>query len=501
MFFMQENQSSYRQIVKATSVFGGVQVFGIIISIIRTKFIAVILGPTGTGIAGLLNSTTGLISGLTNFGLGTSAVRNVSEANSVNDGNKIGTVVGVLRRLVWITGLLGAILTIVLSPWLSQLTFGNRDYTFAFIWISVTLLLNQISTGENVLLQGTRQLKYLARASLLGSLAGLFISVPLYYFYGINGIVPAIIITSLFSMLLSWHYSRKIKIHKTKITKQIILNEGKGMLVMGFMLSISGIITLGTSYILRIFINNTGGVEQVGLYNAGFAIINTYVGMIFSAMSIDYYPRLAAIAGDNRKATELINQQSEVAILILAPIMTIFIVFINYVVLIFFSTKFLPINAMIQWAALGMYFKTISWAMAFILLAKGASNLYFWNELIAETYLLGLNIAGYKYAGLTGLGISFLVGYILYAIQVYIFIRYKYSFIFLPELFKIFFLQLILGIVCFIIANLLTTFGSVLFGLLIILFSTLFSVKELNKRLALKALWKEFRNGDKGSSG
>lgn len=491
---MEEGRSSYRQIIKATSVFGGVQVFSILINIMRTKIIAVLLGPTGTGIVGLLNSSTGLISGLTNFGLGTSAVRNVSEANSINDDLRIGTVVGVIKRLVWITGLLGAIVTIVLSPWLSRITFGNSDYTIAFLWLSVTMLLNQISSGQTVLLQGTRQLKFLARASLLGSLAGLIISVPLYYLFGVDGIVPAIIITSLSSLLLSWYYSSKLKISRIRVSRRTVLEEGKGMVTMGFMLSISGLIALGASFILRIFISNTGGIDQVGLYNAGFAIVNTYVGMIFTAMSTDYYPRLAGLASDNTRASELINQQSEIAILVLAPILTLFIVFINYVVIVLFSTKFVPINGMIQWAALGMYFKTVSWAMAFILLAKGASHLYLWNELIATTYLLALNIVGYKYAGLTGLGISFLVGYLLYTLQVYILIHIKYGFTFLSEFLKIFTIQLILGTVCFLSIKYMPQIWSFTIAMIMILMSSVLSVKELDKRLGLKALWLDFKN-------
>ena len=138
---MQEQRSSYRQIVKATSLFGGVQFFQILISVVRSKFVAILLGPSGMGIVGLLTSTTGLITGLTNFGLGTSAIKNISEATATNDNARISSVITVMRRLVWLTGLLGAIVTLVFSPWLSEFTFGNRDYTLAFIWISVTLLL------------------------------------------------------------------------------------------------------------------------------------------------------------------------------------------------------------------------------------------------------------------------------------------------------------------------------------------------------------------------
>src|SRR5690554_6822319 len=130
-----EQKSSYRQIVKATSLFGGVQFFQIIISVIRSKFVAILLGPAGMGVVGLLTATTGLVAGLTNFGLGTSAVKNISEAKATDNYERISTVISVVRRLVWITGILGAVVTLVFSPWLSQFTFGNKDYTIAFIWI------------------------------------------------------------------------------------------------------------------------------------------------------------------------------------------------------------------------------------------------------------------------------------------------------------------------------------------------------------------------------
>jgi len=485
---MTEQQSSYRQIMKATSIFGGVQVFQIIIGIIRSKFIAVLLGPLGMGISGLLTSTTGFVAALTNFGLSTSAVKDVSAAYSTGNETRLATIVKVFRRWVWVTGLLGAILTATLSPWLSELTFGNRDYTFAFIWISITLLLNQISAGQGVLLRGMRQIRYMAQSGMIGSIIGLFTTIPLYYFYGIRGIVPGIIVTAITSLALTWYYARKLNIKPIYVSKARTIAEGKGMLKMGFMISLSSLITLGAAYVVRIYISNTGGIDQVGLYSAGFAIINTYVGMVFTAMSTDYYPRLAAVAHNNEKSKEVINQQAEIAILILAPIILVFLVFIKWVVIILYSTKFIPINDMILYAALGMFFKAASWSMAFIFLAKGASKIFFWNELITNVYLLSLNLLGYKYFGLKGLGISFMVAYFLYVIQVYFVSRYKYQFSFTPAFYKIFCFQFGLAVACLIVVKLLSNPFSYIVGSLFIIASTYFAYKELDKRLDLKSV-------------
>ena len=485
-------QSSYRQIMKATSLFGGVQVFNIIITIIRSKIIAVLLGPSGMGIAGLLTTTTGLISALTNFGLGKSAIKDIASASERGNKARIAKVVVVFRRLVWITGLLGAILTLILSPWLSQLTFGNEKYTFAFIWLSITLLLQQLTTGQNVLLQGMRKLKYLAKANVVGSVTSLFVSVPIYYFWQIDGIVPALILSSVFSLGIALYFSRKINIAKSVTTTKEIIFEGKGMLQMGFMLSLSGLISMGVAYIVRIFISKNGGVEDVGLYNAGFAIISTYVGLVFSAMGTDFYPRLAGIAHDNNKATLLINQQAEIALLILAPILSVFLIFISWIVVLLYSTKFLPINEMIHWAALGMFFKGASWSIAFILLAKGASKLFFWNELIAKVYMLGFNLLGYYLNGLDGLGISFMISYALYLLQVYFLAKKKYEFSFMSAFYKIFGIQFSIGLICFLAIKFIPIPWGYLVGIPFILLSSWYSFHELDKRIGLKIIIMDF---------
>lgn len=485
---MTEQQNSYRQIMKATSLFGGVQVFQIIIQVIRSKFIAVLLGPAGMGIVSLLNSTIGLIGGLTNFGLGTSAVKNVSAANATGNKTRVATVIIVLRRLVWITGILGTIVTLILSSWLSKITFGNTEYTLAFVWISITLLFKQITTGQLVLLQGLRKLQFLAKANLLGSLLGLIITVPLYYFLGIDGIVPGIIITAIVSLILSWYFSNKVKIKPIKVGKLKTFAEGKHMLAMGFMISLSGLITLGVSYIVRIYISNKGGVGEVGLYNAGFAIINTYVGLVFTAMGTDYYPRLSAVAHSNKLCKKTINQQAEIAILILAPIIIIFIVFIKWVVIILYSNKFIAVDSMIHWAALGMLFKAASWAIAFILLAKGASKYFFYNELIANVYVLALHLAGYHFWGLTGLGLGFMIGYLLYLIQVFFVSKIKYNFNFNTPFIKIFIIQFSLALSCFIMVKVTDKPYYYIIGVILIIISSWYSYKELDKRIGVKAL-------------
>jgi len=472
--------------MKATSIFGGVQVFLILIQIIRSKFIAIILGPTGMGIAGLLSSTTGLISGLTNFGLGTSAVKDIAAANETGNEVRVATVVLVMQRLVWITGTLGAIITLVLSSWLSQITFGNREYTFAFIWISLTLLFTQLSSGQMVLLQGMRKLQYLAKANLLGSAFGLIIIIPLYYKLGIDGIVPGLIITSIISLFFSWFFARKIKFSFVKVTAVRTMTEGKNMLTMGFLISLSVLLSLGAAYVVRVYISRTGSVADVGLYSAGFSIVTVYVGMIFNAMGTDFYPRLSSVSHSNTLCCQTINQQAEIATLILAPILIIFLIFINWIIIILYSNNFVAINTMILWAAMGMFFKVIIWTMGFLFLAKGNSNIYFWNEFASTIYTLLINLIGYHLLGLTGLGISFFVSYLIAMVQGFLISNLKFKFSFGKPFLRIFSIQFGLAVSAFMTVSFLPAPYFYFIGIGLIISSIWISIYELEKRIGLR---------------
>lgn len=478
-----DQSSSYRSIFKATSLFGGVQVYRILIGIIKSKFVAVLLGPLGMGIMGLYSSAIQLIQSVSSLGLSQSAVRDVSEANGSGDTNRIGKTVAVVRRLVWLTGLLGLVATALLSPVLSKVTFGNYDYTIPFILLSIILLLDQLSAGQKVVMQGMRKLKYLAKSSAIGSTVGLIVSVPLYYLFGMKGIVPTLILNSVTMLCLSWYFSRKVNIDKVKVTNRIALQQGKPMMKMGVAMSISGIMVTLIAYLLRGFIRHEGGTEQVGLFSAGFMLVNTYVGMVFEAMGTDYYPRLSAVNKDNNKCRQVMNQQGEMAVLIIAPILLSCMIFMPFIVKLIYSEKFLPATDYILWAVLGMMFKTFSWTLSFSFLAKAESRLFVVNETITNAYFFMLNIVGYHFFGLTGLGMSFSLSYLIYSVQVYAIAKKRYGFSLTSSFVKVYLLQMLMVGGGFALIHLWNSSWVYLPALLLLVLSLSFSLVELNKKM------------------
>lgn len=478
-------KSSYRSIFKATSLFGGVQVYQILIGIIKQKFVAILLGTAGMGVQGLYQSAIQMVQSFTSMGLAQSAVRDVSEANGAGDTHRIGRTVAIVRRLVWITGLLGMVATIVFSPVLSKTSFGDYHYIWPFIILSIVLLLDQICAGQKVVLQGMRRLKDLAKASAIGVTVGLFVSVPLYYFWGTKGIVPALIATSLTALLLSWYYSRKVLIEKVSVTTRESIKGGTLMLKLGIAMSINAILGTALAFVLRAFIRHTGGIEEVGLFTAGFAIMNTYVGMVFNAMSTDYFPRLSAVNKDNKKCCAIINQQGEIAVLILAPIIISCIILMPFIIRLIYSEDFLPANEYISWAILGLMFKAASFVISYVFLAKAESKLFVINETITKIYMIGMEIAGYYFFGLAGLGVAFLLTYLIYSIQVYLISKKRYDFVFFSSFLRVFTVLFVLVLISFAITHIWHSRWAYVPQLLLFVGCSFYSLTELNSRMDL----------------
>lgn len=483
-----DNSKDFKEGLKATSLFGGVQVFQIFISVLKSKLVALLLGPEGMGIQGILDSTIRMINGFTGLGLGTSAVKDISEAFATGNSSRVGRTLTVLRKLVWLTGLLGFLACFLLSPVLSKISFGSYDYVIAFAAVSVTLLFMQLSSGQSALLQGTRHFRYMAKAKVLGSVLGLFTAVPLFYFFRFEGIVPAIILTYLTTLLLSWYFSRKVAYEKVQMTYGTAIKEGKGMVQMGFFISLQALLALLSGYIIRIFINRVGCIADVGLFTAGFTIVNTYLGLVFSSMGTEYYPRLASKNQLSiREFNNTINQQIEISIILISPLICSFLVFGNFAVSLLYSNKFEPVTMMLCFAIFGNLFKAPSWCIAFSFLAKADSKPFLYNEILSIIVNATLQISFYSLWGLTGIGVAYLINYILYLVQVYIICHYRYGYIASTKLLRVFLPQFLLGFICFILFVYAPSIIRFTIGCILMALSTYISYKCLNRHFDVKS--------------
>jgi len=427
---MNNKNESHKQILKSTGIVGGAQLFSIIIGIVRTKVIALLLGPTGIGLIGILQTTTDLVRNATGFGINFSGVKDVAEAFVTEDQQQIAKTIVILRSWAIGTGLLGMLITIVMCIPLSNYSFGNDSYALSIAIISVTLVITSISSSQIALLQGLRQIGQMAKATIYGAFLSTFITLPLYWRFGIDGIVPGIILTALISLLVSWLFARKIKIEKPILSFTDKVKGGWSMAQLGFLIVISGFIATATMYVVRAFIVSKMNIESVGYFQAAWMIANMYINIVLNAMLADFFPRLSAINKDNIASNKLINEQLEMALVVGSPMIIALIAFAGIAMQVLYSSDFAIAIPVLQWQMAGSFIVLILWPLGVMFLAKnkGLFSIII-NTVWSATYLL-LIFFGWEYFGFNILGIAYFVAALTQLLAVFLSTRYlgKFSF-------------------------------------------------------------------------
>jgi len=114
--------NSYKSIIKSASILGGLQIFQIILGVLRTKNIAILMGVYGVGLLGLYTSSICFITGLFSMGLNTSGVKLISEIrNNDKDQESLRSVIFTLHTVMLSLAFLGLFITAVFSKQISYL--------------------------------------------------------------------------------------------------------------------------------------------------------------------------------------------------------------------------------------------------------------------------------------------------------------------------------------------------------------------------------------------
>lgn len=420
-------QTSYKSIFKSTALFGSVQILKTLLGIIKNKTLAILLGPAGIGVIGILQNTIQFIQTGAGLGINQSAVRDISEAYAMNDTEEFSKIASVTRHIIVYVAILGLFTTIILSPWLSKWVMGSSEYTISFAILSIVVALNILTEGNLAILKGMRQLNSLAKASIYGVFTGVVCALPIYFIWGIDGIIPELIVSAVVSMIFVNFYTRKVKYRRKKLSKREIIIEATPIIKMGAALMFVTFLQTIVALIVAAYVRSTGGIEIVGYYNAGNTILNSYFGIIITAIMTDYYPRIAAVNNDNEKIQEELNRQSAVTIVLAAPLVVGFLFFMPLILRILYSSEFSQTNDFLKYGIYGALITLCSNQVDMILVAKFKIKLFTTIAIIIRVIQLFLSVLLFKIFGLTGLGIMVLIMSIIHMIVMTISVNKLYN--------------------------------------------------------------------------
>lgn len=484
----KQSGTSYGNIFKTTFLFGFVQVFKAVISIIKNKIAAVLIGPEGMGLIGIFGSTMDLIRTAAGLGVNQSAVRDVAEAFGSQQRSKYSKIIVVTNKVVLFTGAFGCFVTLILSRYLSEWTLGDTTHTISYCVLAIAIAINIINEGKAALLKGTRQLRSLAYSSMIGSVVSIVTAVPLFYFFGKDGVVPEFLIAAVLGLLTTQYFVVKISYDRVSLPSKEVWNSAKPMVRMGGALMYVSLLQFAVTFVLNNFVRAHGGLSEVGFFNVGVTILNAYFGLVVTAISTDYYPRISAVNYDNEKIQEELNRQSIVSVVLVGPMFVLFLAFLPIWIGLLYSNEFLPAMNYIKYAIYWSLITVCSNQVDMILVAKFNTKVMTIIATAMRVLQLGIAIPLYYFFGLTGLGITFAILGILHITVMSVVVYRLYKIRFSNTFIKIGIVVLAFALISSLLCEISTPVIRYSIGGMVVLSSFIFSYYVMKNKMNIDLL-------------
>lgn len=397
---------SYGHVLKYTSIFGGVQGLRILVDVVRNKLAALLLHSTGLGLNAQYMNSAEVANSFTNFGIGFSAVQQLSELFEEGDIEKTRRFVGVIRTWSLLAALCGVLLTLLLSLLAHSWFYPDGDPS----WTDIMLLCLFVATlpleeGECSILKGMRKLHQMAGVEATIAICTLLLTIPVYYMLGVRGIVLALALVSSAKVLIHMVVTCRLFAYRVHPFSRQVIGAGVQMIVRGIPFMLTAVFgSLTTTALFQYCLN--GSDSDIGLYKSAYSLMVTYTGIVFIALGNDFFPRLSSVNHNRARMNYAINQQVDVSVLLITPLLVAFVLAMPWVMRLLYSSEFLPAVTMAQCAVFYMFFGAITKPMAYSSLAKGDSLMYLFVEALYNGVFIGLMFYGYHRYGLMGAGIA-----------------------------------------------------------------------------------------------
>ncbi len=449
---MEEDKSNYKSMAKSSGIIAFVQLFQMIFSLLRNKLVAVFIGANGFGIWSLLHTLLELATSFSTFGLDQGGVREIAKNSYSREATE--KCIFTFRMAILIMSMIFCLLLFIFANEISIYIFNSQEFSKYIRIISITVVLYGISKGGYAILNGLRALKYLAISQIISSVIGSIGAIVIIYFFREKGIPYALSIVFLIAAIITSLYVYKLKIQFRIPTTTEFKLQLKKLLYLGLGFTIAGLVSTVMTMMSRSFLNSYYDLNAVGIYQASWTISNLYIGIILTAMGIDFMPRLSKVASDNNQMNLMINQQIQFGMVLASAGITLILLLSPLLLRILYSAEFVSGVSIIRWQILGVALRIIAFPFGYSIMAKNKPIQYaviqtiFW--IVDYLFLILFSEIG----GFNALGVNYFCAYVLYLFMTYLACKYNHKFSFSKEVFYV----LIFAFICIIVFWLLNIF-------------------------------------------
>ncbi len=408
----------------------------IIAGLLKMKVAAVLIGPAGVGLVGLLTNLMLAVSTFAGLGVGHAGTRQIAQAHARGEPEITEKRRKVLYALTACLGLLGAALLWAFRHSLAIALLSDVAYANQLAWLSMGVALTVAAAGQNAWLTGLRRVADLARVSIGTGILSTAISVLGLWLWGEHAVMLLVLATPAVAFVLGHVYAARVERAKdlAPISLGLITQEWRGMWQLGVSFMAAGLITLLGQLVVRALVQRELGLEASGQFQAAWSIGMTYMGLVLGVLTSDFHPRLASLIHNKQAAVELVNQQSDVALLFCAPMLLLLLGWSPWVVQLLYTPEFGLSVEILRWQLLGDVLKVVSLPLGFVLLAAGAGKTYLMIETLGMLVFVGVVWLCLPLVGLKATGLGFALMYVVYLPVVFLLAKQLIQFKWKPTL-------------------------------------------------------------------
>ena len=122
--------------------------------------------------------------------------------------------------------------------------------------------------------------------TLWGTIVGLVVSIPLFYLLRERSILPSILAYATALAVFAWLF-RNRDYAPVPVSRKETFDLGKSFVKLGIYMTLGNFASILASYVFNAWLNIDAGTEVVGLYQAGYTLINKFTGLILTALGME----------------------------------------------------------------------------------------------------------------------------------------------------------------------------------------------------------------------
>ncbi|WP_038345957.1 O-antigen translocase [Acinetobacter sp. A47] len=396
-----------------TSVLNGVAVLIKTATLfILNKILALYVGPSGYAVIGQFQNFIQMVTTFSGNMINTAVTKYTAEY--YKDEKKQENIWRNAGSIVFLLSIIFSFLIVFFQKELSFYIFHTVEYKSIFTWFAVFLIFFNFNTLFLAILNGKKEILKLVIANISGSVIALIITSTLAIKYHLYGALLALSLYQSVAFFITLYICYKTDwFYFSSLFGKIDKDIAKKFSSFAIMALVSAACVPLSQIVIRTYLGQKFGVDYAGYWEAMIRLSAAYLMLVTTTLGVYYLPRLSELQTVKEIKTEIYLGYKFIFPLAVIGGLCVYILR-DWIILILFSQKFLPMADLFLWQMIGDALKIGSWILAYLMLSKAMTKLFVITEIIFAITSIILTYICTHWFGFEGVSIAHLINYAIY---------------------------------------------------------------------------------------